>query len=224
MITGVIAPLAAEYRTARALRGPGCRVVHAGVGLARAQAAAEALLAAGARRLLVWGTAGALEAGLRPGCLVLPEFVRDAEGRAYPLDPDWMSTIAGAVPRGVSTSKVPVVSVGTPVVTQAQKRALARASGAGAVDMETAAIAGVAEKRGIPCAVLRAIADPLELDLPGVVLAARGDRLLPLEIPARLLLRPKETPAIRELARAFSMARKSLDSTAAELACAMRQA
>ncbi len=223
MITGVIAPLAAEWRTARALRHAGFRVVHAGVGPGRAQAAAEALLAGGAGRLLVWGTAGGLETGLRPGCLVIPGRVVDAAGRAYGFDPAWAESVARALPPDIPTSTATLVSVDAPVATRRQKEALARTSGAAAVDMETAAIAAIAEQRGVPCIAVRAIADPLELDLPGVVLAARGDRLLPLEIPARLLLRPREVPAMRDLARAFSAARRSLASTAVELAYAIRQ-
>lgn len=223
MITGVIAPLAAEYRTTRALRRAGWRVVHAGVGLERANIAAKTLLDRGAERLLVWGTAGGLVPDLRPGCLVLPEFVRDAEGRTYTLDPDWRGTLKLALPPHAHTSNAALVSVGSPVVNQPQKRSLAQASSAAAVDMETAAIAEFAQRRGVPFAVVRAIADPLELDLPSVVMAARGDWLLPLEIPARLLLRPGEVPAIRELARAFSAARKSLESTAMEFARAIQQ-
>ena len=222
MITGVIAPLAAECRTARALRRAGWIVMHAGVGLERAQAAAETLLANGAQRLLVWGTAGGLVPALRPGCVVLPEFVRDAEGRTYVLDPDWRDRVKSSMPPGLAASDAAIVSVDRPVVTQPQKRALAEASGAAAVDMETAAIAGLARQHGIPCAAVRVIADPLELDLPSVVLAARGDRLLPLEIPMRLLLKPNEMPAIRNLSRAFSAARRSLELTAGELARANR--
>lgn len=224
MITGVIAPLSAECRTARALRRAGWRVVHAGVGLARAQAAAEALLGMGAQRLLVWGTAGGLAPALRPGCVVLPELVRDAEGRSYVLDAEWREELKGAVAPGLTFTNAAIVSVDSPVVTRTQRHALAESSGAAAVDMETAAVARIAQQHAVPCAAVRAIADPLELELPGVILAARCDRLLPLEIPLRLLLRPNEVPAIRDLSRAFSAARSSLESIAGDLARGIRQA
>jgi len=223
LITGVIAPLSAECRTARALRRAGWRVVHSGVGLARAQAAAEALLAMGAQRLLVWGTAGGLVPDLRPGRVVLPELVRDAEGRSYVLDPGWREELKGTVAPALTVSNAAIVSVDSPVVTRAQRHALAESSGAAAVDMETAAVARIAQQHAVPCAAVRAIADPLELELPSVILAARGDRLLPLEIPLRLLLRPSEVPAIRDLSRAFSAARSSLESIAGDLARGIRQ-
>ena len=218
MITGVIAPLAAEYRTARVLRRAGWRVVHAGVGPERARVAAEALLAKGAERLLVWGTAGGLALDLRPGCLMVPESVRDPEGRSYKLDADWRETLLKAMPPGLAVSNATIASVDRPVVTRAQKQTLAETSGAAAVDMETAAIAGFAQEYGIPWAAVRAIVDPLELDLPSVVMAARSDRLLALEISARLIMRPREVPAIRALARAFSAARESLECVADEFA------
>lgn len=223
MITGVIAPMAAEYRTARALRRAGWHVAHAGVGPERARIAADTLLAQGAERLLVWGTAGGLGPDLRPGCVVLPDLVRDAEGRSYTLDPDWRERLIRAMPQGLSISTATIASVLSPVVTRAEKQALAEASGAVAVDMETAAIASFAQRHGIPCAAVRAIADPLELDLPSVVMAARSDRLLPLEIPARLFVKPREVPAIKALARAFSAARKSLEYTANEFAGTIQQ-
>jgi len=223
LITGVIAPLAAEYRTARTLRRAGWRVVHAGVGLKRARIAAQTLLAEGTERLLVWGTAGGLVPDLRPGCLVLPELVRDADGHSYALDREWRESLMRAMPPGLVVSGATIASVDSPVVTRPQKQALADASGAAAVDMETAAIARLAQKLGIPCVAIRAIADPLELDLPRVVMAARSDRLLPLEIPARLLMKPREVPAIRGLARAFSAARKSLECAATEIARTVRQ-
>ena len=116
------------------------------------------------------------------------------------------------------TGSAPVlVSTNAPVVSVQGKRALAQSSGAQAVDMETTAVASIAAERGVPCVVVRAIADPLELALPGVVLAARGDRLLVLEIPLRLVLRPRDLPALRALARSFAAARRSLSSTARHL-------
>lgn len=216
MITGVIAPLAAEARSARALRGPGWRVVHSGVGERRARSAAQALLDGGAERLLVWGCAGALTPGLRPGALVLPSEVRHENGDRYPLDAAWREALRARIPAAVEASVL--VTAAVPVATAAAKQALARRSGADAVDMEAAAVAAVAAERGVPWAVLRAIADPLELDLPGVVLAARGDRLLALEIPLRLVRHPRDLAAMRTLARHFGAARRSLEEVAGHLA------
>jgi len=216
LITGVIAPLAAEARTARPLRQLGWRVVHSGVGGERARAAALSLLDGGVERLLVWGTAGGLVPDMRPGTLILPREVCDGAGARYAMDETWRDAISTRV-RAPCTAPV-LATVSAPVVSTRDKRALAQRSGAEAVDMEAAVVAAVAAERGVPCVVVRAIADPLELALPGVVLAARGDRLLALEIPLRLVLHPRDLPALRALARNFGAARRSLSITARDLA------
>lgn len=221
---GVIAPMAAEYRTARALGRAGWRILHGGVGLARAERAAEVLLEAGADRLLVWGSAGALEAHLRPGTLLLPESVQSEDGERYPLDAAWRHGLAARLPVEIPVVEAPLVSVAWPVATLEAKRALARKSGAAAVDMETVAVARIAARNGVACVAIRAVADPLELPIPSVVLAARGDRLLPLEIPIRLLLRPRDAKSLFALGRAFADARASLSQSAVALADSWREA
>lgn len=214
MIAGVIAPLVVEARTARPLRHGDWRVVHSGVGAKRARAAALSLFAAGADRLLVWGTAGGLVPELRPGTLVVPRSVRDEVGTHYRTDTAWHEAIRARLPPAVPCVDTALVSVNTPVIDAADKHALAYRTGAEAVDMEAAAVTALAAELGVPCVVVRAIADPLELTLPHCVLDARCDRLLPLEIPLRLILRPHDLPAMRALARSFGAARRSLRAAA----------
>jgi hypothetical protein len=218
LITGVIAPLAIEARTARPLRRAGWRIAHSGVGGKQARAAALSLLAEGAERLLVWGTAGALVPELRPGTLIVPCIVRDESGTEYPTDSGWREALRARVPTTIPCRETLLVSVTAPAASAADKRALMQRTGAAAVDMEAATVAAVAAERGIPFAVLRAIADPLELTLPRIVLDARCDRLLPLEIPLRLIMHPRDLPALRALAQSFDAARYSLTSIARHLA------
>lgn len=218
LITGVIAPLAIEARTAHSLQRGDWRVVHSGVGPKRARVAALSLLAAGVGRLLVWGTAGGLVPELRPGTLIMPRVVRDETGSNYPTDRAWREAIGARLPPAIPCVDTVLVSVHRPVIDAADKHALAYRTGAEAVDMEAAAVAAAAAARGVPCAVLRAIADPLELALPRCVFAARSDRLLPLEIPLRLILHPHDLPALRTLAGYFGAARRSLHATARCLA------
>ncbi len=217
LITGVIAPLAIEAHTARPLRRAGWRLAHSGVGGKQARTAALSLLAEGAERLLVWGTAGALVPELRPGTLIVPPSVCDAAGTHYSTDSTWRKAIQARVPATISYREILLVSVTAPVANAADKRALAQRFGAAAVDMEAAAVAAVAAEQDIPFAVLRAIADPLELALPRIVLDARCDRLLPLELLLRLILHPHDLPALRALAHSFGAARSSLSSMAQDL-------
>lgn len=218
LITGVIAPLAIEARTARPLRHTNWRVLHSGVGPQRARTAALSLFAAGADHFLVWGTAGGLVSELRPGTLIVPRSVRDEVGTHYRTDTVWRAAIRARLPPGVPCVETTLVSVNTPVIDAADKRALAYRTGAEAADMEAAAVMALAAELGVPCIVVRAIADPLELSLPHCVLHARSDQLLPLEIPLRLMLRPQDLPALRALARSFGAARRSLRAVAQCLA------
>lgn len=214
MITGVIAPLAIEARTARPLRHGNWRLLHSGIGPQRAQTAALSLFAAGADRFLIWGTAGGLVSELRPGTLIVPRSVRDEVGTEYNTDGAWREAIRARLPPVLPCVGTPLVSVNTPVIDAADKRALAYRTGAEAADMEAAAVMALAAKLEVPCVVVRAIADPLELTLPQCVQNARCDRLLPLEIPLRLMLRPRDLPALRALARNFGAARRSLRTAA----------
>lgn len=217
---GVLAPLYVEQRTARPLAQAGWRVVRCGVGEARATAAAQALLATGARRLLVWGSAGALDADLAPGTLVIPERIVTPRGDSLALDAGWQDRLFVLLERGRHIRRGTLASVAHPVPSPAEKAALAAHSGAIAVDMEAAAVAAVAAAAGVPCAVLRAIVDSRELALPQAVRAAIGDRFLASEIALRSLLRPRDLPATVRLGRAFRIARRALTDAAHVLAAA----
>lgn len=207
-----------EARTARPLRHCNARVVVSGMGAERAQATARALLDAGAGGLLVWGIAGGLEAELRPGTLLLPRRVIDAAGDAFPSEPRWREHLARHIPEGMKADDRPVVTVSHPVSGRDAKTALARQSGAVAVDLETAAVARLARERGVPFAAVRAIADPLELALPGVLRRARSGRFLALEVALRSIVRPRDWPRLAALSRATRAARLNLACLAERLA------
>ncbi len=72
-------------------------------------------------------------------------------------------------------ARVPVerlAASGAPVLTAAAKAELRRATGAAAVDMESLIAGRYALEQRAPFAILRAVADPAERDLPPLVLKA----------------------------------------------------
>ncbi len=217
---GVITPLHLERRTARALTCAGWRVVRSGVGAERARVTARTLIAEGAQKLLLWGTAGGLDPGLEPGALVLPKRVLAEDGRDYLPDAEWRLGIAEVLGERFALVDAPLVTTSHPVATPAEKRALAARYAAVAVDMEATVVLEAAMETGTPCAVLRAVADTHTLTLPSVVMAAVGDRFLGPEIALRLLLRPGDLPAVGRLARAVRPARQALRQAARRLAAA----
>lgn len=217
---GVVAALRLEWTTARPLARAGWLLVCSGAGAQRARAAAETLLAAGCRRLLLWGTAGALVPDLRPGTLLLPDAVVAADGVRYPSDPAWRARLRAGLPDGCALSEAALATRLAPLATRAEKEACARRSGAVAVDLEAGAVAALAAERATPFAVLRAVVDPLELDLPPAAALAALGRWPELATALRLLARPGDLGAVLQLARALRPARRALERAARALAAA----
>ncbi len=126
-------------------------VVCGGIGMAAARRAAEAIIAL-YRPALVQsaGFAGALEAGLRVGDVFVPAVVVDA-GDGSRIE------VQGG--RGVLVTFMTVAGV-------EQKKNLAQAYSAKAVDMEAAAVAAAARARGIRYGTIKVISDELNFEIP----------------------------------------------------------
>src|ERR1700754_2522437 len=149
----VCTPLLAE-RIAVGRRPGAVRVLRTGFGPHRSRAAAHRIAAGGARPVLVVGVAGALDARMRPGDLVVADEVRGdgVEPVAVPSAAPLAAALRRAGPRG----HVGPVFSSPSVVDGARRTELAR-TGALAVDMESAWLADAAA--GGPFAVVRAVVD-----------------------------------------------------------------
>ena len=199
----------------------GWRVQLCGMGPENARRAAQQLLDAGIRRLLVWGIAGGLDATTKPGDLFIPESVVNAADRQrFPVTESWHAQLAASV----SASDIEVISRGALLTvaevaeTSAEKRALASDYGALMVDMEAAAVAEVAARAGAEFAVVRALADAVDMPLPPSVLAALITQHPHFNLMKALLKRPQDLPAVLRLGRSFQRAHKSLTAAAEALA------
>lgn len=196
-------------------------VAVSGIGPHNAIRAAERLLACGIGHLANWGVAGALDADLAPGDVLLPEqilYAPDAPG--FATDADTRACLGMALSPRLRVRGGILWSAAQPVANAADKHALAARSGAVAVDMEAASIAAVAARANVPFVALKAICDPATRELPAGVVRALGAsdggfswRML----SAILLGGPASWQAARALARDFARARHAL-ATAATLA------
>jgi adenosylhomocysteine nucleosidase len=171
-----------------------------GMGALAAREAAEGLKTSGATALVSFGFAGALEPSLKPGDLVLPEFIHT--DRLLPVDLSWRDTLRQRLPAQLSVAGGILAASAGVLTSGTAKRDLALATGACAVDMESGAVAEAAAHAGIPFLAIRAISDPMEFSPPPVLLGAvRPDgsadlaRLLPL-----LLCRALTVRTLRRLA------------------------
>jgi adenosylhomocysteine nucleosidase len=179
-----------------------------GVGAAHAQAAARRLLESGANALMSWGVAVALTPDLKAGRMLLPRAVVAADGIVFPVTGAWHEQFHDEAALDVRPLAEAVRLLATPH----EKRALGQALQAVAADMESAAVARVAQQAAVPFLVVRAIADDCETPVPGWLLScvsARG-RLRTVHLFSQLLRHPRDVVAVARIARAFFCARSAL--------------
>lgn len=193
--------LAVEARVARPL---GWAIAIGGGTYAGALLAAERLIRNGARALVSFGVAGGLDPALRPGTILVPHEVL-TDGNRIPTDP-------GLNRRLGRQSETILFGADRIVASAAAKTALFTATRAGAVDIESGAVAQVAARHGIPFAVLRAICDPAERDLPPAALIPpnrRGGIRLS-RIIGSVLKQPRQLPFLPALAADAAAAHRAL--------------
>ena len=192
--------MAAEARIARPLG-----IIAAGGGLpAGAEAAAIRLVAQGVSALISFGLAGGLDPALPAGAVLVPATVL-LDGETWHCDPDLAARL-GAPIMGA------IYGGGQIVASAAAKSALHARTGAVAVDLESAAVARVAARFGLPFAVLRAICDPADRDLPRAALVAldQAGRIGAVRVAWAVLSRPQEIPALIRLGGDAARARHAL--------------
>lgn len=139
------------------------------MGPARAAAAADRLIARGARALLSWGTAGGLSPTLRPGDIMIPDKIATGSGETAVADPGWLACATRELAAGAPVTSGTLWSSRLPVASVDEKRALAEQAMA-AVDMECGAVAAAAARAGIPFLAIKAVCDPADRALPTALL------------------------------------------------------
>jgi adenosylhomocysteine nucleosidase len=118
------------------------------IGMAAAAEATAALLAHGVDHVMVVGIAGGVDPAIEIGALVFPEVVVDrAAGTTFRPH-----HVADATPHGT-------LSCGDDLIVEPATLAEMSASGVVALDMETAAVAAVCDRAGVPWSVYRSISD-----------------------------------------------------------------
>jgi nucleoside phosphorylase len=215
---GFIAALDVECACLRAAAGDAAwLVVQSGPGPQRAAAAAARALDAGAGLLVSWGLAGALAATVAPGTVLVPRRVGALGVAPLAVDAAWHERFA-ALGHEFRIDNGDLLTVPAALESPAAKRAAGAATGAVAVDMESAAVAAAAARAGVPFAALRVVVDALDDALPSGAehwIDERGRRRLAPALLAAVSVsqwRPLVT-----LARRYRVAMRVLDRLAAAL-------
>jgi adenosylhomocysteine nucleosidase len=159
-------------REAAILAGPG-RLAICGDG-STLRAALAGLADKHISTVISWGVCGGLDPRLRPGDLILGAEVVSAEGRIAADEAVTSSLAERLIGGGARVTVEPVAGVDSPVSTARAKAELRAATGAAAVDMESLIAGRFALERRRPFAILRAVADPADRDLPPLALKAVG--------------------------------------------------
>lgn len=198
---GFVVGLAAEARIAARSGFP----VRAGGGTPSGAAeAASRLVRDGATALISFGLAGGLDPVLRSGMVVVPETVL-CDGQAFQADAALAARFGGCTGHRLLA--------GDTVATDAvAKRHLFGATGAQAIDLESGAVVRVAASYGLPFAVVRAICDPAERDLPPAALIAldQDGAIGLVAVLLSVLRQPAQIPALLTLAGDAARAHRSL--------------
>lgn len=205
MKLGVVVGLETEARIAAPLG-----LVEIGGGTAQgAEEAVMRLLHQGVEGLLSFGFAGGLSPVLRPGHLLVPDTVV--------VDGVHLRTDAALASR-FSHRRGVLLGAQTVIGGVAARRAAHAATGAAAVDLESGAVAAGAYVAKLPFAVVRAICDAWNRELPRVVTAALdgSGKIAGGRIARGLARHPVEIVDLIGLARDAARARRTLRAAAAQ--------
>ncbi len=209
-VTGIVAALTAEARTLEPLPD-GQLLFTSGMGPEAATRAAQALVAAGARNLLSFGFAGALDPRLSAGTVVLAQTVIDGTGMAHPTCGPWRERLALTAASRMVVGGC-LLSVAEPLVSPTAKAEASVRTGACAVDMESFAIGSIAMQQGLNFAVARVIIDTAADGVPRSVQLATGPRG-EVRVPRLLwglIRQPADIRLLLQLARRYRTAMESL--------------
>lgn len=162
--------------------------------------------------IISFGIAGGLAPHLSPGAKLIARRVAGPDGQFYSADAKWSAYLAAVLPQSESAE---LAGVELPVITQKEKAALYRRTGAFAVDMESHVAAKLAQEHGLPFTALRVIADSADQALPHAAQAGlKPDGGIAFMAIAKSVLRhPAQLPALWRLGRNTKIAFASLLSS-----------
>jgi adenosylhomocysteine nucleosidase len=201
-------------------------LAYSGAGAENAETATKLLIQQGTNRLISWGCAAALSPNLQSGNLVLADGLISSDNEIISLDSVWYKQVKTALEKLSLENKTRfVLHTGDLleskilVAKSSDKQQLYQQTRAIALDMESVSAAKVAQIHKLPFLAIRAIADPVSMDLPeavNVALNAQGDVEI-LKLLKFLFTHPKELSGLITLGQQFSAAKRTLKTVASAL-------
>jgi len=231
VITGIVVALPEEINTLTSIKltkgssrfiSNKVLVVYSGTGPINAGSAAEHLITQGATKLISWGCAAALSESLKPGDLILANaLISTEESKAIALNvcANWHQQTTKLLASIVKVNSGGLANSKGIVSCSEDKKKIHSNTNALALDMESIAIAQVANQHALPFLAIRVIADPVEMSLPLAIthsLNQQGDVVLS-KLLGYLALHPRELPGLIRLGLHFRSATKTLKLIAKHL-------
>lgn len=228
MITGILVALPDELLTlTKSKLKQGERVTIAknllitlsGIGAENASSATQDLIDNGANQLISWGCAGALAPYLKAGDLVIPASITAKDNTQFSTQPDWSKRIINTLEPGIKCYNGSLFESSSVVALASDKAKQYQQTKALAVDMESGALARVAQQANIPFIAIRSIVDPANMDLPQAIIHAMTAKGV-ISIPTLLrhvCSHPTELPRLINTALHFNSASKTLKTVACQL-------
>lgn len=216
---GIVVALPEELATlthTRLKQGECCQldgnwIAYSGAGLENAAAAARLLSGKGIDCLVSWGCAAGLHPQAQPGDLVIASRVTDSQ-TSVDTDKSLGENLQKALPDNLTVFNGTLFTSCTLVHLSRDKQTIHQQSQAMALDMESLAVAEVAQQAQLPFLVVRSIADPVSMDLPQTVVQALNDegQVNLLKLLGYLSWHPWEIPALIRLGKHFKAAQNTL--------------
>lgn len=169
-----------------------------GIGPLNIERLAAQLTDIGAAGLVSIGTAGGLADHVPAGSVLLPKRIMRADRDALRVDRDWHGRIEAALSKRFDVRTDSLVTVDRVVRDPGEKRSLNAATGAAAVDMESADLAAAASRTHIPFITLRVVLDACEDAIPPIIAVAldHAGNPQPARVLSALLRHPGDLPGL----------------------------
>ena len=225
---GIVAALPAEaaclYDKKLEVRTPveiqdGIYLCLSGIGYDAASQAAEKLLDLNINTLISWGVAGALDATLESGDLIIANSIISGDKNNQTTATWQKELLAFFTGKTQKVLNADIYSSREVCATIEDKKMLFEKTKAIAVDMESAAITEMAINNNLDFAVIRSIADKADMAIPDAVLNYTDNLGNPeiLKFIGSCLLNPAQIKELLTLAKCYKKALKTLNDTAEAL-------
>jgi len=192
-------------------------VIVCGMGEENARAAAQKLLKQNVTALVSWGTAGALTEKLHAGDLLLADGVVSDDANNYSFDTEWNKRIANELcETSLKIHNGMIAHTQQVLATVEDKKSLYLKNNALAVDMESIAIAQLANGANLPCVSVRAIVDEVSQSIPEAILknTDKFGRPALVALFSSLIRKPGLITELIKLGKGMNAATKTLNTVA----------